>query len=142
MSSLWTPSGEHRVTREGEGPASPAPPAGPPGPGPDVAEAEEQVEALREQLARTPAEDVIANHCYGLFELGAIYLSVTPPRLDGARLAIDALGAIVEQLGERLGEPQIQLRDALAQIRLAYVQVEAALRAAESAGGSPDGDAG
>jgi hypothetical protein len=95
------------------------------------------VEALRQQLAQTPAETVIANHCYGLFELGAIYLSIIPPPLEEARLAIDALGALVDGLGERLGETLGPLRDALAQIRLAYVQVEAATRAAEAAAGSP-----
>jgi hypothetical protein len=137
MSSLWTPSGEHQVEREGGAGAPPAPPAGGPPPRADRADAEAEVEALRQQLAQTPAETVIANHCYGLFELGAIYLSIIPPPLEEARLAIDALGALVDGLGERLGETLGPLRDALAQIRLAYVQVEAATRAAEAAAGSP-----
>jgi len=126
MSSLWTPSGEHRVEHEEPGPGASAPP--PPGspPGGDSEHAQGQVEALRERLASTPAETVIANHCYGLFELAAIYLSVSPPQFEGARLAIDALGALVDGLGDRLGETTGPLRDALAQIRLAYVQVEAA----------------
>ena len=33
----------------------------------------------------------MANHCYGLFELAAVYLSQQPPLLAQARLAIDAL---------------------------------------------------
>ena len=45
---------------------------------------------------------MIANHCYGLFELAAVYLSSVPPKLEDAQLAIDALAAIVEGLGERL----------------------------------------
>jgi hypothetical protein len=44
-------------------------------------------------------------------------------------LAIDAFGLLVEGLGERLGEAAGPLRDALAQIRLGFVQVEAAHRA-------------
>jgi hypothetical protein len=68
---------------------------------------------------------VVANHCYGLFELAAVYLSQSPPRLEPARLAIDALACLVDGLGERLGEAHPSLRDALAQIRLAYVQISA-----------------
>jgi hypothetical protein len=105
----------------------------------DAIDAEAQVAALREQLARTPAETVLANHCYGLFELGAIYLSSTPPLLPEARLAIDAFGLLVEGLGARLGEATTPLRDALAQLRLGFVQVEAAHRAANDPAGSPNG---
>jgi hypothetical protein len=142
MSSLWTPSGEHRV--DSDAPA-PAPPGRAPNRPDDLSDeeaidAEAQVEALRERLAETPAETVIANHCYGLFELGAIYLSANPPLLPEARLAIDAFGFLVEGLAERLGEAGPPLRDALAQIRLGYVQVEAALRAAQEAASAPDRD--
>jgi hypothetical protein len=131
MSSLWTPSGEHPVEDEPDPPlvAGQKRADGPAG-DESLDAAEEQVEALRAQLAQTPAETVLANHCYGLFELGAIYLSSNPPLLPEARLAIDAFGLLVEGLGERLGEASIPLRDALAQIRLGFVQVEAALRAA------------
>jgi hypothetical protein len=108
---------------------------------------EEQVaahlEELRRQLVATPAEVVIANHAYGLFELGAIHLSGQPPRLDEARLAIDAMAALVEGLAGRLGEAEPSLRDALAQIRLAYVQIGGAANASSSpdANGEPP-DAG
>jgi len=74
----------------------------------------------------------VANHCYGLFELAALYLSERPPKLDEARLAIDALGYLIDGLGDRIGEPSGPLRDALAQIRLAFVQVEGAARTATS----------
>ena len=63
-----------------------------------------QMDELREQLARTPAEVVVANHAFGLFELAALHLSLQPPQLDQARLAIDALAALVEGLGGRLGD--------------------------------------
>jgi len=71
----------------------------------------------------------VANHCYGLFELAAVYLSQQPALLDQAPVAIDALGYLVEGLGVRLGEAQGPLTEALAQLRLAYVQVAAAEKA-------------
>jgi hypothetical protein len=97
MSSLWTPSGEHFPKEEGGGGGSPP---GQPGDtdvtptSPEAPLTEEQlaaqaeVDAMRAQLAHTPAEVVVANHCYGLFELAAIYLSQNPPQLFQARLAI------------------------------------------------------
>lgn len=97
------------------------------------------MEELRRQLAETPAEAVVANHCYGLFELAAVYLSQTPPLLDQAQLAIDALGYLVDGLGDRLGETAGTLKDALAQIRLAFVELA---RAGETTDGAPAGTDG
>ena len=89
-----------------------------------------QVEAMRAELANSPVEVVVANHCYGLFELAAVYLSQQPPLLSQARLAIDALGSLVTGLEGRLGEAEEQLKDGLGQLRLAYVQIDGAQRAA------------
>jgi hypothetical protein len=89
-------------------------------------------QALRDaqtRLAEVPAERVIANHVVGLYELGAIHLSADPPDLRGAALAIDAVACLVEGLGERLGEDAPTMRDALANIRLAFVQVKGAAAA-------------
>lgn len=128
MSSLWTPSGEHFPKKEeaaaSQRPASPSgdTPVGEPSP----EEAQAAVEAMRAQLADTPAEVVIANHCYGLFELAAIYLSQTPPMLFQARLAIDGLGHLLEGLKGRLGEAEPALFESLSQLRLAYVRLEGA----------------
>jgi hypothetical protein len=82
-----------------------------------------RLEELRHQLVSTPAEVVVANHAYGLFELAAIHLSQKPPRLDDARLAVDAMAGMLESLAGRLGEPEHSLHDALSQIRLAFVQI-------------------
>jgi hypothetical protein len=82
-----------------------------------------QLDELRSQLVNTPADVVVANHAYGLFELAAIHLSQQPPNLEEARLAVDALGALVGGLAGRLGEAEPSLNDALAQIRLTYVQI-------------------
>jgi hypothetical protein len=91
---------------------------------------------MRRQLAATPADVVIANHCYGLFELAAVYLSQAPPMLPKARLAIDAMSAVVEGLEGRLGESEPQLLEGLSQLRLAYVQIDGAQRAAGDAAGT------
>jgi len=114
----------------GGGPPDSSAPGG--GPGPDDLddlspeerqELAAQLDELRAQLVNTPAEVVVANHAYGLFELAAIHLSQQPPNLDQARLAVDALGAIVGALAGRLGDAEPSLNDALAQIRLTYVQI-------------------
>ena len=89
----------------------------------------EQMAAMRDELINSPVEVVIANHCYGLFELAAVYLSNQPAMLDQARLAIDALGSLLDGLEGRLGDVEAQLREGLSQLRLAYVQIDGAARA-------------
>ncbi len=145
MSSLWTPGGEHKVERPAPASGGPGAPGGSDSPGRgdagrsqrqsqaegvDQAEGNDQIdqaemEEIRQQLLDAPIEVVVANHAYGLFELAALHLSMQPPDLDKARLAVDALGALVEGLSGRLGNPEQALKDALAQIRLAYVQISA-----------------
>ncbi|MGB7050615.1 MAG: hypothetical protein WBG41_03510, partial [Acidimicrobiales bacterium] len=115
MSSLWTPEGERPVGRSTD---PPPPDSEPPATDEEVAA---QVEAMRAELINAPVEIVVANHCYGLFELAAVYLSQQPPLLPQARLAIDALGVLVDGLTGRLGEAESSLRDGLAQLRMAYV---------------------
>ncbi len=131
MSTLWTPSGERPIRRSPEAPASePAetqPSSGQQAP-PSDAELREKMAELQAELARTPAEVVVANHAFGLFELAALHLSQQPPQLPQARLAIDALAALVEGLSGRLGDAEKQLADGLGQLRLAFVQISAAPR--------------
>jgi hypothetical protein len=126
MSSLWTPGGER-----------PVPPPASSGGGGDGDggederpltddEVREQMDALRDELARTPVATVIANHAYGMFELAALHLSLQPPQLPDAQLAIDGLSALVDGLRGRLGEHESQLNSALAQLKLAFVQIRAA----------------
>lgn len=131
MSSLWTPSGEvplepeHPETREKA-------------PFEDDYDDEEleamasEMAEVRRQLASVPASTVVANHAMGLYELAAIHLLQQPPRFDEAQLAIDAMGCLVEGVPGRLGEAEPTLRDALAQLRLTFVQVKAAGGAAPS----------
>ncbi|MHB8439551.1 MAG: hypothetical protein ACYDD4_10355 [Acidimicrobiales bacterium] len=142
MSSLWTPEGEHRVT---DPKGAPGPETAGPSPAPDVLDDEDaelaaQLEHLRGQLLAAPAEVVVANHAYGLFELAAMHLSQQPANIAQACLAIDALGMLVEGLAGRLGQAEASLVDALAQIRLAYVQIQASLHSptADGLGATPE----
>ncbi len=147
MSSLWTPSGEHPVDRPGgqgsqapsgpppsgragpppTGPAAPAPPTG------DEAEltpeeraaAEEyarELDAARQQLLETPAGLIVGQQALQFYEVAALHLSQPEPRLDDARIAIDALSAVVDALGSRLGEAETPLRQAVNQLQLAFVE--------------------
>lgn len=93
-------------------------------------EAQGAIADARRRLAEVPADVVVTNHAMGLYELAAIHLSANPPDLPSAALAIDALGALVEGLGERLGPETPTLRDALGNIRVAFVQVKGAHAAA------------
>ena len=139
MSSLWTPGGERPVEREPSAARQAGPAAGSAGMDePTEEEMRAQLDELRDQLAHTPPEVVIANHAFGLFELAALHLSVQPPQLPQAKVAIDAFAALVEGLEGRLGEAEPQLRDGLAQLRLAFVQISAAGGDAASSGGSMD----
>jgi hypothetical protein len=138
--SLWTPGGEHPVDRKAE-PERPAPsdadgpagsPAGPAGPSLDDlppeqrAQVEEMARQMQEAQARmlqAPAAAVVGQEALQFYELSALYLSQDPPRLDDARLAIDAFSAVVEDIGSRLGPAEQPLRQALNQIQLAFVEV-------------------
>ncbi len=82
-----------------------------------------QMAELSEQMANTPAEVIIANHAYGLFELAALHLSRQPPQLTEARTAIDGFAALVEGMAGRLGDAGPQLVDGLAQLRMAFVEI-------------------
>ena len=121
MSTLWTPSGDHEPERSD--------PTGPEGLAPDELEAE--MRRAREELSSVPVVDIIANHAVGLWQLAVLHLTPDPapdgtptaPRLAEAALAIDALAALVDGLGERLHPNDEPLRDALGQLRLAFVQV-------------------
>jgi hypothetical protein len=81
---------------------------------------------VRSRLLEVPAEVVVTNHVMGLYELAAIHLSADPPDLVSAALAIDAVSCLVDGLGDRLGEDAATMRDALGNIRVAFVQIKGA----------------
>jgi len=109
----------------------------------DIAETIEEAQLAmaeaRARLADVPAEVVITNHVMGLYELAAIHLSASPPDLVQSALAIDAVACLVDGLGDRLGEEAPTMRDALNNIRLAFVQIKGvAGGSVESAGAGSD----
>jgi hypothetical protein len=132
VSGLWTPSGEHVPDEVGADE--------------DDAyldeelteeEVAEELRRVRAEISGTPVADIVANHAVGLWQLAVLHLtpeSGGEPRLDEAGLAIDAHAALVEGLGDRLGEHSQSLRDGLAQLRLAFVQVQ------NRPAGDPPGD--
>ena len=85
----------------------------------------------RAELAAVPVADIVANHAIGLQQLAVIHLLPDPdvdgnpgePRLAEASLAIDALGALVDTLGDRLAPHHEALREAVSQLRLAFVEL-------------------
>ena len=129
--SLWTPGGEHPVDPARDVPSAPA--GAPPRLSPDQQMEAEAIAAemaqVREELGSVPAAVVVANHAMGCYELAAIHLSAQPPALSEAQVAIDAFAALVETLTGKLGDDEDVLHDALAQIRLAFVQVKASWEA-------------
>lgn len=133
MSSIWTPGGEHPVGEDAEG----TPTSGGAASTPDEQAMQEQLAQLQEQLVKAPPEVVIANHCYGLFELAALHLGQQPPNLEAARLAVDAMAGVVEGLGDRLGEQHTHLTEGLAQIRMAFVQIRNAASGESPSAQSP-----
>jgi hypothetical protein len=89
-----------------------------------IAEAQRAMEEARARLADVPAEVVVTNHVMGLYELAAIHLSASPPDLRQAALAIDSVACLVDGLGDRLGPEAPTMRDALNNIRIAFVQIK------------------
>ena len=95
-------------------------------------ELQAELRAMQEQMVRTPAAIVVANHCIGLVELAALHLGQNPPNLADAQIAIDALAGILDALGSRMGENAPPLRQALNQMRMAFVEAKAASARGES----------
>ena len=89
-----------------------------------LGEAQAAIDEARRRVAEAPVEVVITNHVMGLYELAAIHLSADHPDLAAAALAIDAVGCLVEGLGDRLGPEAATMRDALANIRMAFVEIK------------------
>jgi len=135
MSTFWTPSGERPIPREEAGPAQ-QPAADPYGPDDEPMDEELRAEllAMQEQMLRTPAAIVVANHCIGLVELAALHLGQNPPNLADAQVAIDALAGMIDAVGPRMGENGPPLNQALNQMRMAFIEAK---NATPAGGGGP-----
>ena len=109
MSGLWTPSGEHVPSGDVE-------PETDDDFGDDLdeelteEEVAEELRRVRAEISSTPVADIVANHAVGLWQLAVLHL--TPE------------AALVEGLGDRLGEHAQSLRDGLTQLRLAFVELQ------------------
>ena len=137
MSTIWTPSGEYvpreEPPKQPEGGPSTPPPTGGQGPAPGREPTPEEVQAALAEARRvlhTPVIEHIGGHAMALFELAALHLEregatggEEKPDLAEASLAIDALAALVEGLGDKLQPYRAQLDSALNQLRMAYVQL-------------------
>lgn len=123
MSGLWTPSGDEVPAGQGSGEEFE-----------EYGEADlddeavaEELRRVRSEIANTPAIDIVANHAVGLWQLAVLHLSPDegmPLRLDEAAIAIDAMSGLVDALGDRLGDHGAALRDAVSQLRMAFVEVQ------------------
>jgi hypothetical protein len=131
VSSLWTPYGEEPVPPAGsDQPLSPGGTGGPPGgPDDDAGQAELDPEQMREMLARlaaTPVEAIVTQFAVELQEITVLHLGLAserPESLASAAMALDAMAALVDALGDRLGPNAEPLRQAVAALRLGYVEV-------------------
>jgi hypothetical protein len=110
-------AGTHQST-----PAEPALDAPPSNVAPSEADLAAEVAYLRD----APVEAIIANHLFVLLQVGALRLAEQPPRLEAASLVIDAVAAILEAGGSRLGEHADLYRRALAELQQAYVRAAGA----------------
>ena len=93
MSSIWTPNGEHEIKRPQRHTSVNAQTSEEAG----EQDASQTLSDLEKQIRSTPVQDIIANHCYGLFQLAAIHLSSVPPNMKDASLAIDAMTAVIQK---------------------------------------------
>ena len=97
------------------------------------------LEEMREQLASVSAGDVIAEAGLSLVALAYVRLGVPPEQheqyrdLEAARVLIDALGGMLAAVEGRVGAAEPGLRDALARLRLTYVEVAAQVQAGPEA---------
>jgi hypothetical protein len=132
VSSLWTPYGEEPVPPAGAG--SPPPGSGTgggPGGGPPGDQSPEDIdpEQMREMLTRlaeTPVEAIVTQFAVELQEIAVLHLGLAaerPASLAQAAIALDAMGALVDALGDRLGPNADPLRQAVTALRLGYVEV-------------------
>ena len=153
MSSLWTPDGERPVTRDTPSPAGDDAPsdassdplrAAAAAMGVDLDsltdEERQQLQAelaemmrVRREVAATPAAEMLTNYLMRFFDLATIYLEGEPPAFAEAATVIEAFRSVLDGIGDRLGENEPLLQEALGQLQMVFVQVKNS-----AAGATPD----
>jgi hypothetical protein len=91
----------------------------PPEPGESEESEETRVDPL---IAEAPSEEWIVNVALTLGNVAGVKLD--EGKLDDAELAIDALAAIVNEVGLRLREAEAPLRQMLAQLQMTYADAK------------------
>lgn len=86
-------------------------------------EQEEEARRMAEEMARIPSIEWVINVAVTLANAAGTKLN--EGHWEDGGLAIDALSAIVEKVGPRLGEAEAPLRQTLAQLQMAYAQMAA-----------------
>ena len=88
-----------------------------------AAELEEMMQ-VRRQVAATPASEMLTNYLMRFFDLATIYLEAEPPAFADAATVIEACRSVLDGVGDRLGEHEPLLREALGQAQMVFVQVK------------------
>ncbi len=87
-------------------------------------EQEAQARELASQIARTPGREWVVHTAANLANIAGLKLQER--QLEDARLIIDALSGLVKEVGAGLGDAEGPVRQALAQLQLAYAEATGA----------------
>ena len=79
--------------------------------------------AMAQQIAETPSFEWVVQTAVTLANVAGTKLDLGATA--DAQLAIDALGALINGLGSRLGTAETPLRQTLAQLQMAYAEMAA-----------------
>ena len=85
---------------------------------------------VRREVAATPAAEMLTNYLMRFFDLATIYLESEPPAFAEAATVIEAFRCVLDGIGDRLGENEPLLREALGQLQMIFVQVKNATEGA------------
>lgn len=83
-------------------------------------EQEAEAQRVADEIVKTPGPDWVINVAVTLANVAGVKLDAG--ELDDAGLVIDALAAVVNSTGPRLGDAEAPLRSTLAQLQLAFAQ--------------------
>jgi hypothetical protein len=105
---------------------------------------EEELRALEAEMDRITVDDVLLQTVVSLVNLGARRAGLggaegPPADLEQTRQAIEGARALLPLLEARHGDKLSQIRDALSQLQMAYVQQKGK---AGEAGEAPEGETG
>ena len=115
------PSASARRADPPTAPVQTPPGSEPRGQGVWTPEQEEEARRMAEEMARIPSIEWVVNVAVTLANAAGTKLN--EGLREDAGLAIDALSAIVEKVGNRLGEAEAPLRQTLAQLQMAFAQM-------------------